>query len=335
MPLSPTTDSLTPPARVVAQHRGGYTVRDASGDRLATLAGALRRTTSDPPAVGDLVELRDDAIVAILPRRGVIARSVEGGVQTLAANVDMAWIITALGADVSARRVERYLALAAAGGVDPVVVVTKADLDPDPPLEPALAELRAVAGGAPVVPISSKTGVGTDTLTAMLAPDRTAVLLGSSGAGKSTLLNHLLGDERQATGAVREFDERGRHTTTRRELIELPSGGALIDTPGLRAVGVTDVPADGGGPFADIAALAGACRFGDCTHTGEPGCAVVAAADAGDIDQARLTAYLELVEEGQRERDKTDARARSEKERADRPGARALRRLHRDRNRDP
>ena len=313
--------------RVVAQHRGGYTVRDADGERVVTLAGALRNT-GEHPAVGDHVEMRDEQIVAVLPRRGTIARA---GGQVLAANVDMAWVVTALGRDVNPRRVERYLALAAAGGVDPVVVLTKADLDPDPPLGPALAELRAVAGGAPVLPISSTTGAGTDALEAMLAPDRTAVLLGSSGAGKSTLLNRLLGTERQKTAAVRGDDERGRHTTTQRELVELPAGGAIIDTPGLRSVGVTDAPT-GDGPFADIAELAEACRFRDCTHTTEPGCAVLAAVEGDDLDPARVASYLALVEEGRRERDQADARARSEKERAGRTSARALRQLYRDRD---
>ena len=279
-------------ARVVAQHRGGYTVRDGDGDRIVTLAGALRQTAAGHPAVGDHVDLRDDQIVAIDPRKGTIARA---GGQVLAANVDMAWVVTALGRDVNPRRVERYLALAAAGGVDPIVVLTKADLDPDPPLETALGELRAVAGGVPVLPISSKTGAGTDALTGLLAPDRTAVLLGSSGAGKSTLLNRLLGVERQKTGEVRGDDERGRHTTTQRELIELPDGGAIIDTPGLRSVGVTDAPT-GEGPFADIVELADACRFRDCTHTSEPGCAVLAAVEGGELDPQRLASYQELVE---------------------------------------
>jgi ribosome biogenesis GTPase len=165
----------------------------------------------------------------------------------------------------------------------------------------------------------------------MLAPDRTAVLLGSSGAGKSTLLNRLLGEERQRTSEVRADDARGRHTTTSRELVELPGGGAIIDSPGLRAVGVTDAPA-GDGPFADIAELARGCRFNDCTHTTEPGCAVLAAVEAGELDPDRLASYLALVEEGRRERELADARLRSQNERAGRTTARALRQLYRDRD---
>jgi ribosome biogenesis GTPase len=314
---------------VVAQHRGSYTVRDDGPDRTVTLAGALRHAGADPPAVGDMVELRGDVIVAVLPRHGVIARAG----QVLAANVDMAWILTGLGRDVNPRRIERYLALAAAGGVEPLVLVTKADL-PEPPLEPALGALRAVAGGAPVLPISARTGDGVDALASMLAPDRTAVLLGSSGAGKSTLANALLGGDYLATAAVREDDDRGRHTTSHRELFELPGGGALIDTPGLRAVAVTDAPDGADGPFADIAELARGCRFGDCTHTSEPDCAVRAAVDAGDLEPARLESYFALQAEGRHERERSDARARAEKERAGRAASRALRRLYQGRKAD-
>jgi ribosome biogenesis GTPase len=314
-------------ARVVAQHRGGYTVRHDGRDRSVVLAGALRHAGGDLPVVGDRVEVRDERIVGVLLRRGVIARAG----QVLAANVDMAWIVTGLGRDVNPRRLERYLSLAATGGVEPLVLLTKTDL-PDVPVEAALGELRGVAGGAPVLPVSARTGVGVDTLASMLAPGRTAVLLGSSGAGKSTLANALLGGDYLATAAVREDDERGRHTTTHRELFELPGGGALIDTPGLRAVGVTDAPAGEGGPFADIGELARACRFSDCTHTSEPGCAVNAAVEAGDLDPDRLSAYQGLIAEGRREREQSDARARSEKERAGRMGARALRRFYDDRD---
>jgi ribosome biogenesis GTPase len=317
------------PVRVVAQHRGGYTVRDDGHDRTVVLAGALRHTGADVPVVGDHVEVRGERIVGVLPRRGVIARTD----QVLAANVDMAWIVTGLGRDVNPRRLERYLSLAAAGGVEPLVLLNKADL-PDAPLEAALGELRAVAGGAPVLPISARTGEGVDSLAAMLAPDRTAVLLGSSGAGKSTLANALLGGDYLATAAVREDDDRGRHTTTHRELFELPGGGALIDTPGLRAVGVTDTPDSADGPFADIAELARGCRFGDCTHTSEPGCAVREAADAGDLDPARLESYFALQAEGRYERERSDARAQAEKDRAGRSAARALRRLYKGREED-
>jgi ribosome biogenesis GTPase len=307
---------------VVAQHRGGYTARTPDGEeRLVTLAGALRHAR-EHAVVGDYVDLETETIVGIAPRAGVILRG--GDEAPLAANVDAAWIVTALGRDVSPRRVERYLALAAAGRVDPVVIVNKADLDPDPPLDDALGQLRAVAPGVPVLPVSARTGAGLDVLQQMIAPDKTAVLLGSSGGGKSTLTNRLLGQERQAIGDIRENDERGRHTTTRRELIELPGGGALIDTPGLRAVPVT-AEAVSAGAFTDIDELARGCRFGDCTHTTEPDCAVLAAVENGELAPERLESYLAIAAEADTEKSRLEKEARA------RIGARALRQMYRDR----
>ena len=310
-------------ARVVAQNRGSYTVKTSTGEeRMAILAGALRHARTHA-VVGDWVDIEGETLVALVPRTGgVITRGGDGA--PLAANVDQAWIVTALGRDVSPRRVERYLALAAAGRVQPVVVVNKADLDPDPPLSTALGELRAVAPGVPVLPVSAKAGMNVDTLAAMLAPDKTAVLLGSSGAGKSTLINRLLGEERQRTSEVRAGDQKGRHTTTRRELADLPGGGALIDTPGLRAVPVT-AEAVTAGTFAEIDELARGCRFGDCTHTSEPGCAVRAAVEEGKLAPERLDSYLAIVAEADAER------LRLERKRAGREGARARRQFYRER----
>lgn len=282
------------------------------------------RNTGGHVVVGDYVDVAGDAIVAVAPRTaGVISRG--GDDVPLAANIDAAWIVTALGPDISPRRVERYLSLAAAGRVDPVVVVNKADLDPDPPLEAALADLRAVAPGVPVLPVSARTGAGLDALLSLLGPGRTAVLLGSSGAGKSTLTNRLLGNDRQATAATRAGDDKGRHTTTGRELIDLPGGGALIDTPGLRAVPVT-ADAVATGAFTDIDELAQGCRFADCTHTTEPGCAVRAAVESGALAPDRLESYLVLADEAARE-----TATRTERGRAGRTGARALRQLYRER----
>jgi ribosome biogenesis GTPase len=298
-------------------------VKAPSGEeRLVTPAGSLRHAGVHP-VVGDYVDLQGGTIVAVGPREGgVIERG--GDEAPLAANVDQAWIVTALGPDISPRRVERYLSLAAAGRVDPVVIVNKADLDPDPPLDAALGELRAVAPGVPVLPVSAKTGMNVDTLASMLVPDKTAVLLGSSGAGKSTLTNRLLGSDRQATSEVRAGDDKGRHTTTRRELLELPGGGTLIDTPGLRSVPVT-ADAVSAGAFSDVDELAAGCRFGDCTHTSEPGCAVLAAVEAGELAPERLASYLALAAEADAEQ------LRLERQRAGRIGARALRQLYRDR----
>jgi ribosome biogenesis GTPase len=196
------------------------------------------------------------------------------------------WIVVAYGRDFNVRRVERFLALAGAARVDPTVVVNKCDLG-DPPL----GELRAT--GAPVLPISALTGAGLDAL--HLAPGESTVLLGSSGAGKSTLVNRLAGSERLATGPVRDYDERGRHTTTHRELVVLPGGGIVIDTPGMKVVGLA--ASGSAAAFPDIEALARACRFNDCAHEGEPGCAV-----AGEVDAARLDAYRALRVQSARER---------------------------------
>ena len=271
-------------ARVVAQHRGTYEVNEAGERRTVTLAGALLHT-GDVPTVGDRVRLQGDVIVGLEPRSSLVMRA---GGQLLAANVDQAWIVVAVGRDINARRVERFLALAAAARVDPIVIVNKSDLG-DPPL----AELTAVAGGAPVLPVSALNGTGLDALA--LGPGQSAVLLGSSGAGKSTLINALLGVDKQATGPVREYDERGRHTTTHRELVELPNGSLLIDTPGIKVVGLAATGSEAA--FPDIDALARDCRFADCAHDGEPGCAV-----AGVIEPERLAAYKELRTESALER---------------------------------
>ena len=263
------------PARVVAQHRGALVVTAESGERVATLAGRLLHSAEPPPAVGDWVALGPgDVVAAVLPRHGTLRRADPGGAtepQVLAANVDLALIVTGLDRDLNERRIERWLALALDSGVEPLLVLSKADLHPDPA---GVAEAWSVRGGAAVVAISSRTGAGLDELKAQLAPARTAVLLGSSGAGKSTLVNALLGEDRQATAPVRASDDRGRHTTTRRELIVLPGGALLIDTPGLRLPRLWEPSATDGGGFADLEELAGNCRFADCRHDREPGCAV-------------------------------------------------------------
>jgi ribosome biogenesis GTPase len=293
------------PARVVAEHRGRYVVADDEGERPAALAGRLRhaaRGREDLPATGDWVALGagDDGaamIHAVLPRRSAFVRKAAGETteaQVLAANVDVALIATALPADLSERRIERYLALAWESGAVPLVVLTKADLADD--ADAAVRAVRGVAPGAEVVAVSSVSGAGVDALGRWLRPGRTAVLLGSSGVGKSTLANRLAGGEVLRTGAVRD-DGKGRHTTTHRELVRLASGALLIDTPGMRELQLWTADAGLDAAFADVEALATRCRFGDCGHDGEPGCAVRAAADSGALDPERLASWHRLRRE--------------------------------------
>jgi ribosome biogenesis GTPase len=296
------------PVRVIEQHRTGYVVAEAAGHALAVESPPewMRRRfpSQDRAAVGDWVLIREATprpqIVALLPRRSTIKRAAAGEhyqQQMIAANIDTVFVVCGLDADFNPRRIERYLLLVRGGGVEPVVVLTKADKDgsdADASLA-ALAELAAQ--GIVAVAVNAKDRDSVAALDPWLGPGRTVVLVGSSGAGKSTLTNTLLGTEKMKTGEVRESDARGRHTTTYRTLIPLPSGACLIDTPGMRELkptGEEDL-ADGG--FADIEALAGECKFRDCRHAKEPGCAIRAAIDAGTLDRARFANYLKLRDE--------------------------------------
>jgi ribosome biogenesis GTPase len=301
------------PARVVAAHRDSWILATPSGDRDAVISGRFRHEATGPgdlPAVGDWVAAAgsdgDGATViqAVLPRRTAFRRSTGedhhgptlAGEQVLAANVDVAFVVAGLDGDFNLRRLERYLAVAWSGGTTPVILLNKSDLSPD--LEGVRVAAEAVAPGVEVRPMSALTGDGVAELAAAhLGQGRTAVVLGSSGVGKSTLVNALLGHERQRTAAVREDDSRGRHTTSHRELVRLPGGALLIDTPGIRSLGVAGA-ADGIEPaFADIAALAAACRFGDCRHETEPGCAVQAALADGTLARGRFESHGKLERE--------------------------------------
>jgi len=239
---------------------------------------------------GDWVALDADGVIAgVLERRGTITRRAAGPMsqpQVLAANVDLALIVESL-PDPNARRAERLLAIASAGGASTALVLTKADLDPD--AWQMAAPLARRIGVVDAVAVSASTGEGLATLRAMLTPGATAVLLGASGVGKSTLANALLGADRQATGAVRASDGRGRHTTVAREMLALPGGALLIDTPGIREVGVWEGDGDA---FADIESAAVTCRFSDCAHDAEPGCSVRAT-----VDPERIAAWHKLVRE--------------------------------------
>lgn len=285
------------PARVAVQHRGGFELLAEEGDLEGVPAGALEEL----PTVGDWVAAAKVAgepkavVEAVLPRRTAFTRSDpwSGEEEVVAANVDTVFLVTALGRDLNPRRLERYLAAAHESGADPVVLVNKADLDLDA-VPGALEEVARVAAGVPAYAISAKTGLGLEELDGYLAPGRTVALLGSSGIGKSTLANRLAGEERLATAEVRA-DERGRHTTARRELVQLPGGGLLLDTPGLRELQLSQ--ADLEETFPEIAELAGGCRFRNCTHTHEPDCAVLAAVEAGSLPRDRYESYLKLRDE--------------------------------------
>jgi ribosome biogenesis GTPase / thiamine phosphate phosphatase len=281
------------PGRVAIQHRGGeYVVYTELGELRARLPGKLLHEGS-AAAVGDWVALDGETIRAVLPRRTAIVRNAAGRettAQVLAANVDIAFVLTSLGPDLEPRRLERYLTATWESGARPVILLTKADLHEDA-AEQAL-EVESIAVGAPVHVVSAVTGEGCDEVAAYLTPGTTAVLLGSSGVGKSTLVNRLVGHELLRTQPIREDDGKGRHTTTHRELVVLPGGGLLIDTPGIRELQLWDGGERGlEESFADVDELAPACRFGDCTHTLEPGCAVLAAVDDGVLALDRLRSY--------------------------------------------
>jgi ribosome biogenesis GTPase len=295
------------PGRVVTAHARLLRVRTEDGEALATLAGALRhqaRSPEDRPAVGDWVALRPAkaghraVVQAVLPRRTAFLRRAAGKrdvVQVLAANVDTVFLVMGLDGDFNLRRIERALVLAWESGAEPVVLLNKADLCDDVPAR--CADVEAVAPGVPVRAIAAKPGEGLDSLAPWLLPGRTVALLGSSGVGKSTIVNRLLGSEKQKTREVLDADDRGRHTTTHRELVLLPGGALLLDTPGLREL---QLWSDGAGlqaAFEDLHEISSACRFTDCRHETEPGCAVRAAVEEGRLEPARLDSFRKLQAE--------------------------------------
>jgi ribosome biogenesis GTPase / thiamine phosphate phosphatase len=302
------------PARVVVAHRDAWRLATVAGDRDAVISGRLRHEAAGPgdlPAVGDWVAVTGTAadattvIQAVLPRRAAFTRNTGGdtatllGEQVMAANVDVVFVVAGLDGDFNLRRLERYLAVAWAGGSTPVLLLNKADVAAD--VEGLRVAAEAVAPGVEVRTLSALTGDGVAELAAdHLPPGRTAVVLGSSGVGKSTLVNALVGEDRLATGAVRDDDSRGRHTTTHRELVRLPGGALLIDTPGIRSLGVAGAAAGIEDAFADIAELAAGCRFGDCSHDSEPGCNVKAALADGRLDRERLASQRKLEREAMR-----------------------------------
>lgn len=285
------------PGRVAAVHRGAIDVHTATGLVRTGLPGRMFHDGTDL-AVGDWVGLADGVVRTVLPRRSALVRNAAGratSTQTLAANVDVAFVVSSLGPDLEPRRLERYLVTIWSSGAEPELVLTKADRLDDP--WPLVAEVEAVAPGVPVHVVSAVTGQGCDRLRARIEPGRTAILLGSSGVGKSTLVNRFAGAELMDTGETREDDDEGRHTTSHRELLLLPGGGIVIDTPGLRELQLSDTAAGFDETFADVDELAASCRFSDCAHEAEPGCAVLAAVEAGTLAPDRLASWRKLQRE--------------------------------------
>jgi ribosome biogenesis GTPase len=318
-------EGLDSVARVVQEHKEAYLVHlPAAGiDNIwAEISGKMRHTATvraDFPAVGDWVIVRGGSTIKaaesgrdtgpvqisrILPRRTTLSRRLEGkregggaggDEQLLAVNVDVAFLGASLNENFNVRRLERYLALAHDAGVVPVVLLTKADLCDDP--SPYLEEVRRVAPDAEAHCVSVLAGTGLEKVRAHLTPGRTAVILGSSGIGKSTLVNHLAEADLQDMMETREFDDKGRHCTTFRNLVRTPTGGLIIDTPGLRGLTLGEATDALAATFADIEALAGQCKFTDCRHDTEPGCAIKSALEQGTLDDARFESYMRLQRE--------------------------------------
>jgi ribosome biogenesis GTPase len=311
--------------RVIREHRGRYRVVTAAGEVVGSVMGRLRleaNRKSDLPAVGDWVALRApgaDArayVQAVVPRRSAFKRRGVGREtveQVLASNIDTVFLVQGLDHDFNPRRIERYVLLAWESGARPVVVLNKADLRDD--VEDCRRQIEAVAPGVTVLTISARDPESLTVLDAYLQPGRTVALLGSSGVGKSTLLNRLLGAEVQPTREVRESDQRGRHTTTSRHLFVLPTGALVIDTPGMRELQLWEGSEGLAATFDDVETLAARCRFRDCTHEAEPGCAVRAAAASGALPADRLESFHKLKGELRHLAIKQDEGAQSDQRR--------------------
>ena len=325
------------PGRVMTQHKGAYAVLSESGRLDAAVTGKLRYEASgaaDLPVVGDWVALsvRPEegaaTIHGVVERRTRFSRKVAGfesDEQVVAANIDVVFLTTSLNADLNPRRLERYLTMAYESGATPVVILTKADLCDD--IAAALESVEQVAFGTPVHVVSAVTKEGFDELRSYLSGNRTVALLGSSGVGKSTLINELAGEELLKVQEIREDDEKGRHTTTHRQMVVLPEGGIVVDTPGMRELQLWEASDGLTGSFQDIAEIAQACRFRDCTHAREPGCAVRAAVDAGSLKAERLASYNKLQRELMYLERKRDQRLASQETRKWKVQHKAMRRV--------
>ncbi len=330
------------PGRVAVQHRGAYDVLTAEGELRAEVPTRMVREAASAaalPAVGDWVAIEpvpdgNAPIRAVLPRTSAFSRKRAGDVteeQVLAANVDIAFLVSSLNDDLNLRRLERYLILAWDSGASPAVLLTKADLAVD--ASGAVKDVEAVAVGVPVLAVSARTGEGMEEMRQRLGPGVTAVLLGSSGVGKSTLVNALVGEERQETNEIRS-DGKGRHTTVRRELVQLPGGGLLIDTPGIRELQLWAADEGLEETFDDVTSLFEHCRFADCNHDAEPGCAVKEALADGRLAPERWESFLKLRRELELLDRRLDKRAVAEERRRIRNFSKEVRRIYESKGRD-
>jgi ribosome biogenesis GTPase len=337
------------PGRVSLEHNHVYRVLTAAGEVLAEAAGKLKHEAEGRnalPAVGDWVALRPDPsggralLRTILPRTSWFSRKAAGREteeQIVAANIDTVLLVFGMDIHVKPRALERYLVVTRRSGAAPVVVLNKVDLLEGEEIEEVLADAREVSGGAPVHLVSTRTGTGVADLEVYLSPGRTITLLGPSGAGKSSIVNALVAGhgspDALPIGAVRPWDSRGRHTSVHRQLVVRPAGGMIIDTPGMRELQLWDTDSMDES-FADVTALAGACRFRDCRHESEPGCAVKAAVDAGDLDAGRYESFLKLQAEQAATARLRDERAQIVAKRQARTISRAIRAMQNTRDKD-